>query len=285
VAYLGAISTDFFGEHLITRLRDNGVSVDLIRRVANPTTLAFVSKASDGSASYAFYTNDTADRAISHPMLPEGLPDGAILQIGSISLIPDGSGDALVRLAEASSADHIVAVDPNVRPNLAAAEGVEPEYRARLDRTLGAASIVKTSDEDLSWIRPGSSPEQAARDLIASGVRLVILTEGPRGATAYLPRAGASGESTAAGETGTASPVSVHVDAVPVDVVDTIGAGDSFLGACLAWLEERRITSPVDLATIPESAVRDMLGFAARVSSFTCSREGAEPPTRGELSG
>ena len=75
----------------------------------------------------------------------------------------------------------------------------------------------------------------------------------------------------------------MHVPAVPVDVVDTIGAGDSFLGACLSWLNERGLTAPDDLTALDDSAVREMLAFAAQVSSFTCSREGAEPPTRDEL--
>lgn len=268
VRFLGGVSTDFFGEAIISRLRDNGVSDQMVHRISNPTTLAFVARAADGSAEYAFYTRDAADRQLPRPIAPEGLPTGAILQIGSISLIPDQSGNALVELAERLGDVHLVAFDPNIRANLVAVEGVESSYRDRVDRALRAATVVKISDEDLAWVRPGLAMDAAARDLLSPRTRLVVVTAGSRGSTAYRAESARTH----------AAPF-LHVDAPPTDVVDTIGAGDSFLGALLFRLEQVGRPSAESIDALTEAEISDALQFCARVASITCSRAGADPPT------
>lgn len=262
VAFAGTVSTDFFGDRIAARLAHNGVTLNYVTRLNLPTTLAFVTKASDGSARYAFFTEHAADRALSPDHLPAELPDGTMLQIGSISLIPDPEGTTLLDWAEREASRRIVALDPNIRTTLITDEAA---HRERVRRAVVASALLKTSDEDLAWVYPGTSTDEGARRALADGARLVVVTRGAQGSTAFTRDR------------------SVSVLAEPVEVADTIGAGDSFLAALLVWLDERGVTRRERLADLDDAALRSALGFAARVSAFTCTRVGADPPRRDEL--
>ncbi|MFW5789095.1 MAG: carbohydrate kinase family protein [Spirochaetota bacterium] len=264
VAFAGTVSTDFFGDQIVGRLRANRVGLDLVSRVDAPTTLAFVKKAADGSARYAFFTNGAADRTLSPGHIPLPLPGKAILQMGSISIIPDPEGTTILELAEAEHGDRIVAFDPNVRETLASDHA---DYRARIERALAATSLLKASDEDLAWIYPDRSFDEALARVLELGVRLVVVTRGAEGSDAI----------TAADR--------VHVDAEKVEVSDTIGAGDSFLAALLVWLDEHGILDDQALGELGGEELADVLGFASKVSAITCTRVGADPPYRDQLVG
>lgn len=264
VAFAGTVSTDFFGDRIVERLRGNRVALDLVTRVDRPTTLAFVKKAADGSARYAFFTNDAADRALAPDHVPRPLPEKAILQIGSISIIPDPEGSTILELAEAERANRLIAFDPNVRETLA---GDHADYRARIERALGATTLLKTSDEDLGWIYADRSFDEALARVFELGVRLIVVTRGAQGSDAI-----------------TASQ-RVHVPAEDVDVSDTIGAGDSFLAALLVWLDEHGITDGPVLGELASDDLDDALRFASKVAAITCTRVGADPPYRDELVG
>jgi fructokinase len=141
----------------------------------------------------------------------------------------------------------------------------ESDYRARIDRALRACSLLKTSDEDLAWIYPDLSTDEAVRRVLDLGVGLVVVTSGAEGSTAYTARE------------------QVPVPAEMVDVSDTIGAGDSFLAALLVWLDEHRVYAPSAVGTLGADELWDMLSFGARVSAITCTRVGADPPYRNEV--
>ncbi len=260
VSFAGAISSDFFGDFIAARLEANGVGLSLVHRVDRPTTLAFVKKAADGSARYAFYTNDAADRALSRELLPD-LPDGAILQMGSISIIAESEGDAILHLAERERGRRVIAFDPNIRESLVEDER---DYRERIERALGSATLLKTSDEDLAWIYPDTPVEEAVAAVLDAGVALVVVTRGAEGSTACTATS------------------RVAVAARAVEVRDTIGAGDSFLAALLVWLDERHAT-PQAVASLREEEIREALEFASKVAAITCTRVGADPPTRDEV--
>jgi fructokinase len=153
----------------------------------------------------------------------------------------------------------LVAVDPNIRPT---AVEDEAAYRARLDRILAKAHVVKVSEEDLAWLDGDRPPVEAVRGLLAHGPTLGLLTRGPNGALVVTRTA------------------DVAVPAPRAKVVDTIGAGDAFGGGFLAWWNERGLTRD-DLGTI-DLAV-EATAFACLVAARTCSRPGAEPPYRSEL--
>lgn len=262
VAFVGTVATDFFGDQLVERLTANRVGTHYVTRLDRPTTLAFVKKAPDGSARYAFYTSEAADRALAPGHLPLPLPDGAILQIGSISIIPDPEGSTILDLAEAERRRRLVAFDPNVRETLATDHD---DYRSRIGRALCATSLLKSSDEDLAWIYPDLSHEEAIERVLELGVALVVLTRGAEGSEAITRHA------------------RVRVAARSVAVSDTIGAGDSFLAALLVWLDDHGVRTPEAVGALEEASLVPALEFATEVAAITCTRVGADPPHRDEL--
>lgn len=260
--YIGSVSDDFFGDFIVDHLIANGVDTAMVSRVAEPTTLAFVNTTPDGSARYAFYTQGSADRALRIDNLPTALPDGALLQIGSISLIADPAAGSILHLVEREAARRIVVLDPNVRPSVI---DDERGYRARVERAIALVSVVKISDEDLAWLYPDVGGDRAIARLRRMGPRLVVVTRGGAGTVALH----------AAGR--------VEIPARQVAVVDTIGAGDAFMAALLVWLDEAGMRRPEDVERLTVDALSAALRFATRVAAITCTRVGADPPRRSEL--
>jgi fructokinase len=155
--------------------------------------------------------------------------------------------------------DTLVALDPNCRPTTI---DDSTAYRARLRRLLGRTDVVKASEEDLAWLDPGMSPAEAARALLTQDGAVALVTLGGEGALVV-----------------TRTDV-MEVDAPRVEVVDTIGAGDSFMGAFLAHWCSRGLGRN-DLGRIRQ--LEEAARFACRVAAITCSRAGADPPRRSEL--
>jgi fructokinase len=261
VGFVGGISTDFFGDALAKGLEANGVSTAHVSRLDRPTTLAFV-RMEGNEARYAFYDAEAADRHWRLEEMPEISPDVAALQFGGISLIRRPAAEAYVALMEREAPRRLIAVDANVRPGLVRDEA---DYRARLDRFLRKAHIVKVSDADLDWIEPGGEAADFAARLLAGEARIVLVTRGEAGASIYGRRA------------------SLARPAVPVKVADTVGAGDSFMGGLLAALHDRGWLLREKLEALVEDDMAQALDFALAVAAVTCSRVGADPPARAEL--
>lgn len=255
------LSQDLFGAQLESYLAKSGVDTSLAARADRPTTLAFVTL-TDGQARYAFYDENTAGRMLSADALPE-LPDSIVaLFFGGISLMVEPAATTYEALLLRESPRRPVMVDPNIRPGFIADEAA---YRARLDRLLAGASIVKVSDEDLHWIMGPGELEDLAHGLRARGPGIVCVTEGAKGVRAI-----------------TASGVTV-ASARKVEVVDTVGAGDTFNGAFLAALHRAGALSHAGLAELPQDRLTEALGYASRAAAVTVSREGADPPWEREL--
>lgn len=261
VAFLGRLSGDAFGRLLRTHLAESEVNLRWIADAAEPTSLAIVSVDPGGSAAYAFHVDGTADWQWTEAELPHR-PGLDAVHAGSLALAVDPGGPVIEEWLKELSKRTTISLDPNVRPALL---GDREAYRERLERWLAFAGIVKVSDEDLEWIWPGTDPEALAETWIAQGRKLVVIT---RGAGGSLDRAG--GEAFA-------------VPAAPVDLVDTVGAGDSFSGALLDWLDRNGRLRPDDLARLTASEAREAVAFASEVAAATCSRSGANPPWRDEL--
>jgi fructokinase len=257
------LSTDLFGERLAAALTANGVDHALASRSARPTTLAFVSLV-DGQAEYAFYDENTAGRMLAESDLPEVPANVSALFFGGISLAVEPCGEVYAALATRTAQDRLVMLDPNIRPGFIADEA---RYRARLDRILSVTDVVKVSDEDLRWLMgPGEIAELAA-GFRARGPSLVLVTRGAEGVVAYGPGVAAT-----------------SVPAERVEVVDTVGAGDTFNGGFLAGLADAGLLDKARLrAGLPEQAVRDALTLGVRAAAVTVSRAGANPPRREDL--
>jgi fructokinase len=260
VAYLGRMSTDTFGLRLQRMLQDDGVSLDAVVRTDEPTTLALAEVDHEGVARYRFYERGTSAPGLVPEAALDALPEPIdILHVGTLGLTLEPVATALEAVVDHVADSALIAVDPNIRPWVI---GEEAAYRARLERILARAHVVKVSEEDLAWLDGDLPPVEAVRGLLAHGPTLGLLTRGPNGALVVTRTA------------------EVAVPAPRAKVVDTIGAGDAFGGGFLAWWSERGLTRD-DLGTI-DLAV-EATTFACLVAARTCSRPGAEPPYRSEL--
>lgn len=256
-AFIGCVSSDRLGERIAQALAADGVALAEQLRTERPTSLAMAELDAHGAATYRFYFAGTSAEQLDPGLALGALPDEvAALHVGGLGLVVEPMADAVEALVGRLAGRALVMVDPNVRPAVIADM---PAYAARLGRIVRSADVVKVSEEDLQVLSPGVPAQEAARALLAKGPKLVLLTLGERGAIAF----GAFGARTAL--------------APRVEVVDTIGAGDSFSGAWLArWLQMDRPLDDVE-------AVDDATGFACRAAALSCTRRGASPPTMAEI--
>ena len=261
-ALFTGISTDPLGERLASALRAEGVGTSFLLRPDSPTTLSVVTLASDGQPVYAFYGHDAADRQVGLGALPTLGADVWGIHAGSYSLVVEPVGSALLALFEREAGRRLLTLDPNVRLN------VEPDrdaWRARLERFLAHADVVKVSDEDLALLYPGRTSAEVATEWLAAGPGIVVVTRGASGAEAYTPR----GRRVVAGQ--------------PVSVADTVGAGDTFQAAFIAGFAESGIWTRRDLDAAPEETLLSLVRFAVHAAAITCTRRGADLPRRVDL--
>lgn len=259
-AFLGRLSDDAFGRLLAARLTDDGVSLALTSFGSEPTTTAFADVDNDGIAEFEFFVEGTSAPNLTLDMIADELPTAVkAIHIGTLGLVLEPMASSLVELVGRESGRRLLMLDPNIRP----ANVSEPEYRPRLDWLISKSTIVKASGADLTWLYPGLDQVAAADRLLACGPRLILVTLG------------------AAGAYGATRDVRVTVNGPQVRVVDTIGAGDTFGAAALAWLQARDSLRP-DL-TLAKDEVASLLRFACLAASITCTRAGAEPPWLSEM--
>lgn len=256
-AFCSRISSDTFGEALLDGLRAAGVDVSAVRRGAEPTTLAVASIGTDGSARYSFYVDGTADRLFDGA--PGGLPAGTrAVSFGTCSLVLEPGATAYEELMRSAAAQGVfTALDPNIRT------GLIPDadaYRARFKSWLPSVSLLKLSQEDAEWLGGGPG------EWLAAGAGAVVVTRGGAGLTAF-----------------TRDGTEYSVPGERVDVVDTIGAGDTVNAALLHGLAARGALSAPALAALGADGWGELLRLAARAAAITCSRAGAEPPYASEL--
>lgn len=261
-AFFSGLSSDLFGDVLRSTLSASGVSSDLAHVSDRPTTLAFV-RLVNGQATYAFYDENTAGRLLTADDLP-ALPDEIeALFFGGISLMVEPCGDAYSAMMSREAPARVTMIDPNIRPGFITDE---PAYRARVSQMMTIADIVKLSDEDLHWLEGEGAIADLARGILAKGPKLVCITEGAKGATGFTAHH------------------TVSVAATPVQVVDTVGAGDTFNAGVLAALCQAGALNKAALAGLSEGVLSSALTLGVRAAAITVSRAGANPPLASELS-
>ena len=266
VRLLARLSGDVLGRRLRRHLADNGVDLSFAVDATEPSSLAIVVLADDGSAEYDFRVDGTADWQWTDAELSTALDDVVALHVGSLGLTTPPGGEVLRRLAARARATATVTFDPNVRHLLMGS--AEATMRI-VDELLGVADVVKASAEDVAWLAPGRSVAEVAADWVSRGPALVVITRGGDGAHAVGAGAGP-----------------VDRPGIAVDVVDTVGAGDSFMGALIAGLHRRDLLGAGSREALRSLAAADidaLVDEAIEVSAITCSRQGADPPSAEEI--
>jgi fructokinase len=259
VGFFSGLSNDLFGQMLREALEASNVDASAAHISDRSTTLAFV-RLIDGHATYDFYGENTAGRMLTEGDLPETHADA--LFFGGISLVGEPCGSNYEALMSREAPRRVIMVDPNIRPSFITDE---PAFRARLDRMLEMADIVKLSDEDLRWLLGDVTIEAGASQVLAKGARVVLITEGAKGAHGFM------------------AGVEVFEAARKVAVVDTVGAGDTFNAGALASLWRQGCLSKTGIETLSEAALRHALRLGADAAAVTVSRAGANPPWEREL--
>jgi fructokinase len=267
VAFLAGISKDFLGERLVAVLARESVDLSLLVRNNASTTLSLVGQDSQGRPAYAFLGENAADRALSAADLPPLPSTARALAIGSFALVVEPVGSFIRALVMRESGRRLVACDLNVRPT------IEPDparWRDRLSDMLPHLHLLKMSDEDLGWLYPGA--DEAAlvagwltKGAASTGPSLVAITRGGHGASLFTAKQ------------------RVDVPAVPVMLVDTVGAGDTFQAAMLAGLARRDALTPQALAALSAGDLAAIGGLAVAAAAITCGRRGADLPRATDL--
>ena len=263
VGFLGRISTDRFGRMLRGRLEADGVDCSLVEDGDEPTTLAVVQIEAGSEPVYVFYGEGTADRMFGTDHAPAELPDDVTaIHLGSISMVREPGASAFEAVMRSEHGRRVLTLDPNIRPSLV---GERTAYLPRLEGWVSLADVVKVSQADLEWLYPGAAPDAAAAAWLARGPGLVVVTRGHDGVLGMTARD------------------RVEVAGTQVVVSDTVGAGDSFTSGLLAWLHEAGRLERSSVREIPADELRDCLAFANKAAAITCTRAGAQPPTRAEM--
>ena len=260
-AFAGRLSLDANGDRFLRALTESGVSLDYVLRHKAPTPLAYVTAGTAQSGPrYAFYLRATAGDG---PVpLPAKWPKHvAHLHVGSFAAVAGKSGEATLMALKLARKKASASFDPNIRPLvLPAQKKVVPMVEER----VALCGLVKVSDEDLEWLYPGRDPLEAAAAWAKAGPKLVVLTRGGKGATAFTGKA------------------HVTLPAPAIKLVDTVGAGDSFMSALLTIMHEEGALG-ADLRAPDEAAMARWVAFAVKAAAITCGRKGADPPRRAEV--
>ena len=253
-----AIGDDTYGALIESHLRNSGVSLAEGSRRVGLTSSAVAHLAPDGSATYDFEV--TWDPGL----IPA--PDGVdAVHTGSIAATLEPGADDVEMLLRELAPTAIISLDPNIRADLLPDH---EEVARRIERLVGLADVIKVSDEDLAWLSPDEPAEAVAERWLGTGSAVVVITRGAEGSTA-VARSG-----------------HLDVPAPPTTVVDTVGAGDSYMSGLLAGLhrvgllagDRRSHLHDIDAATLHR-----ITSVATRSAAWTVSRPGAEPPSPKEL--
>ncbi|WP_321862984.1 carbohydrate kinase [Pseudomonas paraveronii] len=262
-ALFGGVSTDFLGQRLLQVLRDEGVNAQFLVEFAAPTTLAMVAVGADGSPQYSFRGEGCADRQLTRAHLPTLGDEVRGLHVGSFSLVVQPIGDTLLALVQRESGKRLISLDPNVRLN------PQPDiqrWRERVAELVKHADLIKVSDEDLHLLYPDQSPESVLEGWLQHRCQLVFLTRGSNGASVFSRQHGHWSQ-----------------PALKVVMADTVGAGDTFQAALIAWLTEQQLDSVEGLQHLTRAQIDAMLGFAIRAAALTCGKTGPDLPYRQQL--
>jgi fructokinase len=261
--FAGGISTDLFGRMIADHAFASQVELRYATRSEHQTTLAFVRHVG-GEPHYAFYDEATASRNWIYHRGSIPFDQIEAIHVGSTTLANDYGAAQALAMVEDAGGSVTISFDPNCRPNLVRHKA---RYVDQMNAFAGAADIVRMSDVDFEFLYGGSDYAGKAKSLIEAGASLVVVTRGIKGAQAWHREADV-----------------VEVQAPTIDIVDTIGAGDSFQAALLFALRAIGRIGTEALAQMNSEELFRALSFASSCAAFTCGRAGADPPRQTDVS-
>ncbi|WAC71326.1 carbohydrate kinase [Roseateles sp. SL47] len=265
VRFFGGVSRGFLGERLMSAMNQEGVDTCLVQRTEAPTTLSLVGVRPSGVPDYAFYSHGAAESQLPLSALEAietAIPSAQAYHFGSYAMVIEPAGSTLRALVVREHGRSVIAYDPNVRTN------VEPDlarWREVIDWMAPLTHLFKASEEDLALLYPDVALADLAAAWLEAGASLVVITRGAVGAEAW----------SAAGH--------VRAEPIRVEVVDTVGAGDTFQAMLLAALNEQGLLTPDAIRGLTRAQMAYILRLASRAAAVTCSRRGADLPRRLEV--
>ena len=257
VDFIDGISTDAFGVSARKELERDGVGLSLALSSDKPTCTATVTLDSHGSATYEFLIDGTATFDFAHSWLPD--PERlkpSVLHIGTLVTIVEPASSILYQWAVKTSEFAPIVFDPNVRSSVVGDRGT---YCAAVEKWVGISSVIKLSDDDISWLYPDESMDEVAQRWIAGGASLVVVTRGAKGIIGYTEHG------------------FEEVEGAKVSVVDTVGAGDTVGAIVVEGIIKHSVSG------LQGQVLNAVLHRAAIAAGITVSRAGAQPPRLHEL--
>jgi len=261
-------STDQFGTEIRNYLTSQNINLDYSLVVKNPSSVVNALIQKDGSAKYEANLRGAADYGWTYEELDQVIdPDIQIVQLGSLtSYIEPGATNVEKWFSKLRQSNkYLLTFDPNIRHPLDGEN--EVDVRSRAKKLASLSHVVKASDEDLNWIFSNNNPQDSAINIIESGASLVVVTLEKKGAFAVNKKLEI-----------------VEVKANEIAVIDTIGAGDTFAAALITQLLENSLINKNALDNLSSDDLTEILTNCSAVSAITCSRQGANPPHRHEVS-
>lgn len=261
-------SNDEFGTEIRNYLTNQGVKLDYSLVVDSPSSVINAVIQKDGSAKYDANLKGAADYGWTFEELNQVInPDIQIVQLGSLtSYVEPGATNIEKWFSQLRQFNkYLLTFDPNIRHPLDGEN--EVDVRSRAKKLASLAHVVKASDEDLNWIFLNNNPQDSAIKIIESGATLVIVTLGKKGSFAVNRKLEI-----------------VEISAKEVEVIDTIGAGDTFAAALITQLLEKSWINENALEKLSSADLIEILNNCSMASAITCSRQGANPPHRHEVS-
>jgi fructokinase len=262
--FVGGVSTDLFGRMIADHAAASGVDLSHATRSEDQATLAFV-RIVAGESHYAFYDAETAAAKWTYRRGTLPLDQIEAIHVGSTTLVHAHGAHETAALIADARASATISFDPNCRPNLV--KDLD-DYRRRMAMFAAGADVIKMSDVDFNYLHGDEAYAARAKSLLAAGAGLVVITRGGAGAQAWHAKAGL-----------------IEAKSPEVEVVDTIGAGDSFQAALLYALQRRGRLERSKLQAATANELRRVLSFACHCAAVTCTRAGADPPRFDEVRG
>lgn len=261
VAFLGSISEDVFGTMILDELKNSNVDTSLCMKTSYNTTISFVT-IKDSIVTYVFMDENSSNKNIDLKNVAPLKSEVNTLYIGGISLMVEPCGNEIELFINKESSNKVVFFDPNIRPSFISDKDI---YITRFKNILSQTDIIKVSDEDLEWLCPNKTFEEVSNEWLNIGVNIIILTKGSEGAMVKTKNH------------------EVSSSIKKVEVVDTVGAGDTFNAGFLSSLIKNKNFSKNNISYIESESLLESLKIANAAASISVSRAGANPPYLKEI--